>query len=360
MHLLIVAADFDRSEQALFRGLADKGIDITLVCRPDAARCPELKDSPIRILPMTVRHRVDLSSIRFLRQLLREHPVDIIYAVINKTLSVSLLATIGLRIPVVGYRGTIGHISRFDPACWLTYLNPRLRGIVCVSEAVRQYLLGFGIPPTRLVTIYKGHNPDWYRFESRPSLAEFGFTEKHFVVAFSGSIRPVKGVDILLDAVAMLSPDTPIRILLIGDVLDKHVAARLRDPAIQRVVHHAGYRTDAARIVGACHAYVMPSVAREGLPRGVIEAMCQAIPPIVTNAGGMPELVIHDQSGLVVPARDSAALRDAMLTLSRDREQAATYGRAAARRVHDNFNIRTTIDKTAALFTKLGRSPSGK
>ncbi|MBL7115628.1 MAG: glycosyltransferase [Kiritimatiellae bacterium] len=360
MHVLIVAADFDRSEQALFLGLANKGIDVTLVCRPDAARLQEFKDTPIRILPRAVRHRVDLGSIRFLRKLLQDHSVNIVYAVINKTLSVSLLATVGLRIPVVGYRGTIGHINRFDPACWLTYLNPRLKGIVCVSEAVRQYLLGFGLPPPRLVTIYKGHDPDWYRFESRPSLAEFGFTDAHFVVAFSGCIRPVKGVDVLLDAVSMLPTDTPIRILLIGELLDKRVIARLRDPAIQRVVHHAGYRSDAAQIVGACHAYVMPSVAREGLPRGVIEAMSQKVPPIVTHAGGMPELVVHNQSGLVVPARDSEALRDAMLTLSHNREQALTYGQAAAQRIHDIFNIRTTISKTAALFTKLSRSPSGR
>ena len=59
-----------------------------------------------------------------------------IYATVNKPLAAVLRATIGFpRVKVVGYRGTIGHLSRFDPASWLTYFHPGLDHVVTVSDA---------------------------------------------------------------------------------------------------------------------------------------------------------------------------------------------------------------------------------
>jgi len=101
---------------------------------------------------------------------------------------------------------------------------------------------------------------------------------------------------------------------------------------------------------------VLPSLRREGLPKTVIEAMAYAVPPIVTNVGGSPELVEHGRSGLVVPPGDAGALADAIETLRHDPALAEAYGQAARCRIAEHFPIANTINATAELYRELASS----
>ena len=94
----------------------------------------------------------------------------------------------------------------------------------------------------------------------------------------------------------------------------------------------------------------MPSLEREGLPRAVIEAMCLGVPPIVTDVGGMPELVEDGKSGRVVPPGNPRALADAMIAILIDRDLRDTCGQNARLRIEEHFNIKTTITRMATLF----------
>jgi glycosyltransferase involved in cell wall biosynthesis len=307
---------------------------------------------------MRVRHRLDLWAARELRRLLLAFEPQVLYAPRNSTLSIALIASRGLAAKVVGYRGTIGHLSRWDPASQLTYFHPRVDRIVCVSEAVRRYLLGLNLAPGKLVTIYKGHDVAWYDAPGRASLDLPGLPAGAFVAGFTGSIRPVKGVDVLLRAMRLLDPGRNIHLLLVGDVRDRAITRLAADPAIRGRVHLTGFRRDAARLAGACDAFVMPSVEREGLPRAVIEAMAQRVAPIVTRVGGMPELVVDGECGLVVPPRDPSALADAISALAADRPRCRALGERARRRITEAFHIDTTISKMSALFRELAESPT--
>jgi glycosyltransferase involved in cell wall biosynthesis len=247
----------------------------------------------------------------------------------------------------------MGHISRFDPASWLTYLNPGVDRIVCVSEAVRRYLLGFRLPPERLVTIHKGHDPAWYTGLPAPDRAELGLPADAVVVGFTGNMRPVKGADVLLRAARRLQPRPDLHFLLIGEIRDARIRRLAAAPEMASVLHLPGFRKDAAALARLCDVAVMPSVKREGLPRAVIEAMAQGVPAVVTDVGGMPELVEHGVSGLVVPPRDDAALAEALRTLADDPALRARMGRAATERIGSAFHIRTTILKMRALLEDL-------
>jgi glycosyltransferase involved in cell wall biosynthesis len=359
MRLLVASTTFDRSEQAIFSALPAAGIDTEFAGLPAAGKSKDLLRAGVAAHTWIVRHRLDLRAVVRLRELLAVRRPDAIYAPNNRALSVSLLATRRTRIPVVAYRGTIGHISRWDPASWLTYLHPRLARIVCVSAAVRDYLLSMGLPENRLTTIYKGHDPAWYA-GPKPSLAPFGFGAGAFVVGFTGNMRPVKGIDVLMDAARGLPDSSRIRLLLVGEVREAAIRRAAEAPALRARVCLAGFRADAAALAGACDAYVMPSVEREGLPRGVIEAMCQGVCPVVSDVGGMPELVEHGRSGLVVPPRDPGALREALLQLEHDRAACLALGAGARRRIEETFHIRATIPRMVALFRAVadGRSPN--
>ena len=364
MHLLAVTATNDRSEVEIYRTLAERGHRVHLICDPQwharqsqlpagESAVARLNETGVTVSTMAVKHRLDISAARALRRIISTESPDVIYAPKNSTLSVALLATSGDTCPVIGYRGTSGHLHRYDPASWLTYFHPRLKAIVCVSEAVRRYLISKKIPPLMLHTIHKGHRVEWYQFKSRPTLDEFGIPPDAFTIGFTGNIRPVKGVEYLLKALPEIDAGLNGHALLAGEVRDKKISELAKAPAIAERAHFAGYRPDAPALTGACNAFIMPSVEREGLPRAVIEAMAQGVPPIVANTGGMPELVTDGICGIVVPPRNSQAITEALTRLAGNPELCRRLGQAAVERIRNEFNIDRTIDKIEKLFQQV-------
>jgi glycosyltransferase involved in cell wall biosynthesis len=103
-------------------------------------------------------------------------------------------------------------------------------------------------------------------------------------------------------------------------------------------------------ILPNCDVAVLPSLRREGLPRGIIEAMIGGAVPIVTDSGGSPELVEAGISGFVVPPGESTPMRDRILTLYEDRELHARMSDAARKRIRNDFRVEDTAEKTIALY----------
>lgn len=354
MKVLLVAEQNDRSEIAMFKAIAQSGIEIDVICDEESHLCDEIRPHAASLTTHRLSSRLNFRAIRIIREKLSTKPYDIVHALTNRALSTSLLASMGKRLSIVGYRGTIGHISRFSPECWITYLNPRVTRIITLSNAVRRYLLSFGLPEERLVTIYKGQDPAWYAGLHKPDFAAFGIPKGAFVAGFTGRIRPVKGVDVLIQSAMSLPRDSNIHFLIVGELCDNRVKRLAEDPLARMRVHLTGYRKDAAAIAGACDVFVMPSTAREGLCRSVGEAMAQGVPAIVSDVGGMPELVSNGESGIVVPPRDPAALSRAIVSLAEDSARRQDMGRKAKQRIECEFNMATMIAKTIALYKTLG------
>jgi len=353
MRLLITVDISDRSETQIIRRLPEEGIDVELICPAHSPSIEAFRATGIPVTEMVFRNRIDLKAVRRAREVLKAGRFDIVHSFRNRDLSCMLMASRGIPVKHVAYRGTMGHLSWWDPASRLAYLHPRIDRIVCVSEAVRQYLISMRLPPERMVTIHKGHSLSWYENLKSPPLSEFGVPADAFTVIFTGNMRPVKGVDVLLRAMAEIPRDRNIHLLLVGDVRDKRIQRLTEVDAVRDRVHLAGFRKDAAAIAGLGDAFVMPSIEREGLPRSVIEAMAQRVPPIVSNVGGMPELVVDGESGLVVPPRDTRALADAIVALATDRDRRQRMGEEAQNRIREAFTIEETLRKTVDLYETL-------
>jgi glycosyltransferase involved in cell wall biosynthesis len=97
----------------------------------------------------------------------------------------------------------------------------------------------------------------------------------------------------------------------------------------------------------------MASKTREGFPKSVIEAMSQGVPAIVSNVGGMPELVGDGSAGIVVPPSNVEALANAIRTLYNDRERAKDLGLRGQKRIEEVFNVHTTVEKMHEVFADL-------
>lgn len=347
----MIGGRFDRSEKALFKGLVNAGCDLEIIYDPKAPEYALFDGLDVPAEGLSFSSRLDFAAIRFLRAKLGSGRYDIVHSLTNRALSNALFASRGTSVRHICYRGTLGHLSRWDPSSWMTYLNPGVSSIVCVSDAVRRYLKTLGLPETRLKTIYKGHDTDWYKNDGSVLPAEMGIPDGSFVVGYAGGLRPVKGLEYLVESASFLNAESNIHYLVLGEgKLEAKLKKMVSQRGLDGVVHFAGFRTDAASLLGACNAAVMPSVAREGLPRGVIEAMAQGLPVIVTDVGGMPELVSDGECGIVVEPKNARAIADAVNTLAQNRDIVSEYGAAAQKRIATAFNIKDTIEKTLHLY----------
>jgi glycosyltransferase involved in cell wall biosynthesis len=358
---LCITEDPDRPTTAMFVGLKNAGVDITVVCPPGERR-QWLESQGVRILDLPLRKQFDREAVGRLRAELAHGRYDVLHLFSNKALQTGLAASRGLPVKIVAYRGIVGNVSFFSPVSWLRFLNPRIHRIVCVAEAVRAYFLQMRpaflrMPAERLVTIYKGHSLDWYRAVPA-DLTAVGVPAGAFAIACVANYRPRKGIEVLVRAFSELPDDS--HLLLVGGGMD---ASRLRraiaaSPAAARV-HVLGYRADAPALTAACSLFVLPSTKREGLARSLIEAMAYGVAPVVTDCGGSPELVQHGKNGLVVPVADAAALAAAMRKLHDDAALRAALGAAARERIGRDFRIEDTIAKTLALYESLVAEASG-
>jgi glycosyltransferase involved in cell wall biosynthesis len=355
LRVLVVNAFSDRSEVGLWLGLAKAGVEIGLACDPSAPEQQVLQKAGITVDPITIRRRLDFAAVRELRRRLLRSRFDIIHATRNSGVSTMLIASRGMSFRRIAYRGTVGHVSWFDPASWLTYLNPRLDKIICVSDAVRRYFLSLGLPESRLVTIYKGFDVGWYSPANRMVLTAMGIPSDAFVVGFAGDMRPVKGVRELILSAHYLPEGGGIHYLLVGNARDRQLKKLASHSKIRDLIHFTGFREDAPGLIGACNAVVMPSRSREGIGKGAIEGMAQGVPPIVTSVGGLPEIVMANESGLVVPPENPAAIAEAIVRLASDPALCAALGTRAKERIQNCFSVQLAVDRTLKLYKELAQ-----
>ena len=351
--ILTLSKQPDLPETHLLTGLKERGVEIICACDPSSIAFGTLERRGLAPIALELRSRIDFAACWKIRNLLRTARPHIVHSFTNRALSNALFASIGVRSKHVAYRGTAGHLSRLDPGSWLTYLNPRVDKIVCVSDAVKRYLLGLGLAEGKLVRIYKGHDPKWYESLAHVERASIGIPSNAFVVSLTANMRRVKGSDILLDAFEQLQDLPDLHLLLIGEVRDERVARAIEQLKCTGRVHVLGYRADAPALVKISQVLVMPSREREGFPKAVLEAMIQGVPAVVSAVGGMPEIVINGENGLVVPPSDPAALAGALRSLYLDRPRLASMALAARARILQHFPIQNTVDQTIKLYQEL-------
>lgn len=356
--VLVVTERGDRPETGMFIALHRAGVRIKVLGWADSPYATWLADEGVPFEPLVLLGKRDRSGTESIRWHIDDFRPDILHLMRKRAIFNGLAAAKGRPVRIVLYRGIVGNVSMLNPLDWMSFLNPRVDRIVCVAEAVRRRFLDLGIgplrlPPEKLVTIYKGHDVDWYRMEPL-DLTTVGVPRGAFVVTCAAQVRPRKGIPVLIRSMAHLPAGLPIHVVLVGTGMTSPSLNRLiRRSPYRDHFHVLGFRDDAPQILAASDVSVLPSLRREGLPRAVIESMAYGTPVIVSDAGGNPELVEHERSGLVVPAGDVEALAAAILRLYVDRDFRAELGRNARRRIATCFTVERTAAETLEMYEQL-------
>lgn len=235
----------------------------------------------------------------------------------------------------------------------LTEKVAEARFVVAISEYNRRFILEHtaGIGSDKVLVIHCGVDPA--RFA--PSRSERG----PLAIGCIGTLHAVKGQRFLLDACAELSSlGIDWRCHLIGDGPDRRdLESRARAAGIaDRVVFHGSCAREAVLAqLAQLDVVVAPSVPtadgrREGIPVALMEAGACGLPLVASRLSGIPELIVHEETGLLVEPRDSSGLARALARLAADPDLRKRLGEAVRARVAAEFSLSGNVARLQTLM----------
>jgi len=182
---------------------------------------------------------------------------------------------------------------------------------------------------------------------------ELGLRDE-YVFACVGRLHPSKGHIFLIEAVDNLRKTHPsVRLLIVGDgLLQNELIEKTISMGLREHIHFLGYRDDFYRILAVSNVLVQPSIF-EGFGLASAEAMACGLPVVSTNLPSIAEVVLHKNTGLLVPPGDSQALSKAMATIMDRPELASTYGSNGKQRVEEFFSSKVITRQYEALYKAL-------
>ena len=178
---------------------------------------------------------------------------------------------------------------------------------------------------------------------------------KHWLIGTVGRMHPVKDQVMLahafVQALALAPQLRPrLRLVMIGEgPLRAQALAVLAAAGVADLAWLPGERHDVADIMRGLHAFVLPSLA-EGISNTILEAMASGLPVLATAVGGNADLLMHGQTGVIVPAAVPAAMAREITTLAAHPEQARTMGAAGRRRVESTFSLQAMVNTYQTVY----------
>lgn len=208
------------------------------------------------------------------------------------------------------------------------------------------------IPGRKISRIYNGTTP----IEPLPIAAcppKQGFT-----LLFVGRLAPVKNLPLLLNAFRIaLASEPGLRLWILGDGSERKPLEGIAQTLdLTRQVTFWGERLDVAQFYSVADAFIMSSDS-EGLPMSLLQAFSVGLPAVVTDVGGMAEVVRHSQAGIIAAPRNPEALAQAILALAGSSDLRARYSRQAQAAFHSQFTLTAMLSSYNRLYRR-GASPA--
>lgn len=313
----------------------------------------DLRANGVPVVDLSKREGLDPGLVRRMRRLLRDHAIDVVHSNNYSAWLYSVLASIGLP------RTRVVHTEHSSIRGWRRrWLERQLaRGtdaIVAVSRDVERGMVDdIGVARTAVRMIVNGVDTARFRRDDRlrqSARSEYGLRREHLAFGVVARLAPVKALEVLLDAFAMVWRRHPeARLLIAGDGPCRDaLRAQGAALALSDAVRFLGEVQDPQRVMNSLDVYVLSSDS-EGMNLTLLEAMASSLPVVATAVGGNPEVVDGNVTGLLVPRRSPEQLAQAMARMIEEPGMRARMGECGADRVRRTFSQ----DATFAAYLRL-------
>lgn len=282
-------------------------------------------------------------------KLARAKRADVIHTHLTRATYFGYVASLLTGIPLVASV----HVATHDPI--YKRAARKTNRLVAVSNFVRGMLKGRGIPDKFIDTVYNG--TDFVEFDwscPRAVHEEFGIPEERKLIGMVGRICEEKGQMLMVEAIGDVLRSHPNTHLVLVGRVDELYEPELRSTAArvgaQDRITFTGNRADVPRLLDAFQFTAMPS-SIETFGLAAIEAMARRKPVVASRVGGLPEIVRHQQTGLLID-RNRGELADATAYLLGNDDEREYMGEMGRRLVEEKFTVHQMVERLEAVYVK--------
>ncbi|HXK59606.1 MAG TPA: glycosyltransferase family 4 protein [Acidobacteriota bacterium] len=334
---------------SLMKGMKERNHTVCLAAPYKAPLSQRAREIGIVTYGFHQRNELSLRALLRLRQILRGRHFDVIHFNTPRPIVAGglMAALAGVKVRISSRRVNFPLKSRFSR---LKY-NWLQDAIVTVSDTIRETLLAGGVSPSLVRVIYEGVDLHWID-RQQPPKERLG--NGNLVVGTVAHLSQEKGHETLLKAAASLkSRFHNVTYLLVGDgELRSRLHQLTSQLRIETQVNFTGFRSDCEGLMKQFDVFCLPSRS-EGLSSAILAAMANSLPVVATNVGGIPELVVDGETGILVEPDNPSELAAALSRLLASRELRRRLGQQGRRRIERHFTLQRKLDQTERLYRSL-------
>jgi glycosyltransferase involved in cell wall biosynthesis len=344
----------ERVQDLLAQQLPRFGCEVGFACvKP--RKFPEARESKrAPLVEMPMRGRFDLRVVKRIVQLVDREGYEIVHAHTPRTALVGRLAAQRAGVPFVYHvHSPAGRDSTRPVLNWVNAFVEwaavrHADRLIAVSPSVRDYMIGRGISAERIVYVPNGVPMAGHVAERRPP---FGTWTLGTVALF----RPRKGTEVLLEALAALrSRGIDVRLRAVGGFESPAYETAIRSLAerldLSTAIDWIDFTRSVDNELAKMDLFVLPSLFGEGLPMVVLEAMAVGLPVVASRVEGVPNAVVHRETGLLVEPGSVSQLAQAIEQVVGARVDYAALSRGAHRRHEEQFSDTKMASGVAGVY----------
>jgi L-malate glycosyltransferase len=339
----------------LISELTKAGVENIVAARKNSTFEKYCVQQNIPVSGVPFKSSVDIRTARAIKSLCSENDVSLVHMHSAKSHSLGVLsAVMGNSVPLILSR----RVDFIPKDSWFTrwkYNHPSIRKVVCVSEKISSILKHYMKVPEKIVTVHSG--VDLSKFDNPPSInklrEEFKIPSEKFLVGNSSALEGHKDYFTFLRTIGILvRKQLPVKGIIMGSgSLEKELQEFARENSLEDHILFTGFRKDIVDLIPGLDVFLMTS-SEEGLGTSVLDAFLAKVPVVATNAGGIPEMVIHERSGLLAPVGNADLLAENVERMIHDKSLQSQIISGALERVK-MFSKENTARKTLEIYKQV-------
>ncbi len=338
------------------RELQKRGHEVSLLCIPRTTLLKEAYAAGVPSLGLLGKDNQAVSTIKDLSKLLKGYSYDVVHTHLSHDLwwLVPAMRLSASHAKLFLTKHVASGVKKNDPLH--RFLYGRLQGIFAISNYIKGSVVNTcPVPENDVHIIPPGISLDEFDpnlYDKTVVRRDLEIPENVILVGMAGRMSPGKGHEEFLKAAKKITEESEMnfRFLIVGGAshgeneYELQIKNLVHDLELDSAVRLTGFRKDVPRIMSALDILAFPS-HEESFGVALTEAMAMKVPVVASGNAGVLDIVIDNETGILIPPKDYQALADGIMKLARDSSVRRRFGEAGRKRVEEIFSIQAVVEK---------------
>lgn len=353
---IVTAISWRGGEQQVAYLLEELKDDIrqTVLCMKGSAMQQYCEKNGIDVFPFPKRIKLDFSFAAQIKKLCVKLEIDVCHLHDAHAHTMAVLAAMIYRNKTdlvlsrrVDFPIKKSYFSK------LKYNHPSIKKILCVSKTIEKIIRPDIVEKDKLTTVYSGINIDKFKHRSHKLRKELKISDSTVLIGNTSALADHKDYFTFIDVAEKLVQQSEVlKFVVIGDgPLKDEIKAYLKNKKISGHIYFTGFRKDLPEVLADLDLFLITSKT-EGLGTSILDAFACGVPVVGTAAGGMPELIEHEITGLLCPVKDVECLTKSVSRLIDSKELSKMLVQNAKEKVK-LFSKAATAKQTLAIYQSI-------